>query len=453
MKNDFSKKITSFLNNKHLVSLSGNLIIQVVNTVYFALLFRYMKVEALGAFVFFNSILGLLDALRSGFINTAFVRAYSGATPSRAAEVMGSTWMNSLLLTLAVVVINLAALLILGHQKNEGFNLVLKWSGLTLLLLLPSFVAMCVLQAEQRFDRLLYIRALPLGLSVVGLILLVSLHSIELEYIIYINLIATAITSILALAIGWSKVGYFRYQNAACIKELAHFGKYSVGSQIGSTLLRNSDTFIINFMLGAAPLAIYNLAQRFMIIVELLVGSSLSTAVPALAAAFNMDNRQELTKILTKYVGLLTWMLLPIIVGTILLADIPVYLLGGKKYISTPAANLLRMFMATAILFPIDRFTGITLDVINKPSLNLIKVFIMLAVNIIGDFIGIKVFGNIYGVAFANLPTVTSGFIFGYLQLKRTLPLSIIEIVRIGFNEINEAVRNTLNFGKSVQNT
>ena len=451
MKNSFAEKINSYLKNKHFLSLSGNLIIQVVNTIYFALLFRYMKVEALGALVFFNSIIGLLDALRSGFVNTAFVRAYSGATPSRAAEVMGSTWMSSLLLTLAVVAINLIALLVLGTQKNEELNLILKWSGLTLLLLLPSFVAMCVLQAEQRFDRLLYIRALPLGLSVVGLLVLVLLHIVELNYVIYINLIAAAITSILALAIGWSRVGDFWCQTAACVKELAHFGKYSVGSQIGSTLLRNSDTFIINFMLGAAPLAIYNLAQRFMIIVELLVGSSLATAVPALASAYNKNNKQELAKILTKYVGLLTWILIPIIVGTILLADIPVYLLGGSQYVGTQAANLLRLFMATAILFPIDRFTGITLDVINKPKLNLVKVFIMLTVNIAGDFIGIKMFDSIYGVAIANFPTVISGFVFGYLHLKKRLSLSIIDIMRIGFNELRQGLKNALVFAKSIQ--
>ena len=451
MKNSILVKITSYLNNKHFLSLSGNFTIQIINTIYFALLFRYMKVEALGAFVFFNSILGLLDALRSGFINTAFVRAYSGATPNRAAEVMGSTWMNSLLLTLTVAFIDLAAWLVLGPQKNEGLNLFLKWSGLTFVLMLPSFVAMCVLQAEQRFDRLLYLRALQLGLSVIGLLGLMAFRKVALDYIIYVNLTAAAISSILAMAIGWSKISCFRHQTAACNKELAHFGKYSVGSQIGSTLLRNSDTFIINFMLGAAPLAVYNLAQRFMIIVELVVGSSVSTAVPALASAFNRNNREELTRILTKYIGLLTWVLMPIVVGTVLLADIPVYLLGGKQYIDTPAVNLLRIFMAAAILFPIDRFTGITLDVINKPSLNLIKVFLMLAVNVIGDFVGIKVFGNIYGVAFANLPTVILGFMFGYLQIKKTLSLSILNMARVGFHEAKEIVKNALSPTKFIQ--
>lgn len=451
MENSIRSKITSYLNNKHFLSLSGNLIIQIVNTIYFALLFRYMKVEALGAFVFFNSILGLLDALRSGFINTAFVRAYSGAVPSRAAEVMGSTWVNSLLLTLAVAFINLVALLVLGPQKNEGFNLFLKWSGLTFVLMLPSFVAMCVLQAEQRFDRLLYLRALQLGLSVIGLLGLMVFRKVALDYVIYVNLTAAAVTSILALAIGWSKISYFWHQTIACNKELAHFGKYSVGSQIGSTLLRNSDTFIINFMLGAAPLAAYNLAQRFMVIVELVLGSSISTAVPALASAFNRKNREELTKVLTKYIGLLTWALMPIVVGTILLADIPIYLLGGKQYVDTPAANLLRIFMAAAILFPIDRFTGITLDVINKPSLNLVKVFLMLAVNITGDLVGIKVFSNIYGVALANLPTVIFGFLFSYLQVKKSLSLSILDIIRVGLYEVKKVVKNILFSTKSIQ--
>jgi O-antigen/teichoic acid export membrane protein len=451
MKNKFRSKIKSYSNNKHFLSLSGNLAIQVVNTIYFALLFRYMKVEELGSYVFFNSILGLLDALRSGFINTAFIRAYSGATSNRAAEVMGSTWMNSLLLTLSIVALNLIALLIIGPLENEGINLFFRWAGLTLLLMLPSFVAMCVLQAEQRFDKLLYVRALQLGLSVLGLLGLMVFHKVELNYVIYVNLIAAAITSVLTLITGWTKLKYIKFQTKTCIKELAHFGKYSVGSQIGSTLLRNSDTFIINFMLGAASLAVYNLAQRFMIIVELLVGSSLATAVPALASAYNRDNTEELTIILTKYVGLLTWMLVPIIVGTILLADIPVHLLGGSQYVGTQAANLLRIFMATAILFPVDRFTGITLDVINKPNLNLIKVFIMLSVNVVGDFIGIELFDSIYGVAIASIPTVIAGFVFGYLHLKKKLLLSIADIIFIGFAELRDMLKNVLGFAKNIR--
>jgi O-antigen/teichoic acid export membrane protein len=126
----------------------------------------------------------------------------------------------------------------------------------------------------------------------------------------------------------------------------------------------------------------------------------------------------------------------PVILGTVLLADIPIYLIGGPKYQNTEAANLLRISMALAILYPIDRFVGVTLDVVNQPRLNLVKVFLMLAVNVVGDVTALLVFGNIYGVAVASLPTGITGFTFGYIHLKKHLPLSIRDILSTGFREI-----------------
>ncbi|WP_167855104.1 lipopolysaccharide biosynthesis protein [Hymenobacter wooponensis] len=451
MGNSLNSKIASFLSNKHLMSLTGNLTVQAINILYFGLLFRYLKVEELGAYVFFNSILGLADSLRSGFVTTAFTRWYCGAAVKRAAEVMGSTWVISIAITVVFGILNLGAYLVSYPLANEGFNLFIKWSGVTMLFMLPSFVGMSVLQADQRFDKLLYLRSMQLSMSVLGLFGLLLLHKVNVTNVIYTNLFAAAITSLVILMAGYTRLGDIRYRSMECIKELAHFGKYSVGSQIGATLFRNSDTFIINFMLGPAALAVYNLAQRFMIIIELLVGSSVATAMPMLSVAYNKNDKAELRNILTKNVGIVTWVLLPIVGGTILLAEIPIYILGGSKYIGTEAANLLRIFMAMAILFPIDRFTGITLEVINKPRLNLIKVFMMLTINVAGDFAGIYLFDGIYGVAIASFPTVLSGFLFGYLLLRKDLSLSLTEMMRVGLAECKALLAKFLASFKRVQ--
>jgi O-antigen/teichoic acid export membrane protein len=240
---------------------------------------------------------------------------------------------------------------------------------------------------------------------------------------------------------GWSRISRLRQRSPAATRELAHFGKFSVGSYVGASLLRSSDTFIVNFALGPAALAVYSLAQRFVELIDLPLRSFLSAAIPALSAAFNQHNLPEVGRLLRKNAGLLTWALVPVIVLTVLLADVPIALIGGSKYVGTPAANLLRIIIVLAALFPIDRFIGVTLDVINQPRLNLLKVFLMLAVNVTGDLVGVLVFGNIYGVALASLPTVLAGFVFGYLQLRRFLPVSIRGILRTGLEEVRGLLR------------
>ncbi|WP_347879377.1 oligosaccharide flippase family protein [Hymenobacter defluvii] len=366
---------------------------------------------------------------------------------------IGSSWVISLVITLVMMILSICAILIFGTLENEGMNLFVRWAGVTLLLMLPSFVATSILQAEQYFDKLLYVRILQLGLSVIGLLLLLAFDKVNVDNLIYSNLFAATITSIATVVKGWTRVNDVKYKTLSCIKELAHFGKYSVSSQIGATLLGNTDVLIINYMIGPAALAVYNLAQRFMMVVHLLIGSSVATAIPALSNAYNQGDEHSFSSLLKKYIGTLSWAMIPIIGCVVLLAEIPIYLLGGEKYLNTEAANLLRISITLSLFFPIDRFSGIALDIINRPKINLIKVFIMLIVNVVFDFIGLYVTDSIYGVALASIATVAAGATYGYVQIREYTNMSIINIVEVGFLEGKALINQGLNFFRSVPNT
>ena len=86
---------------------------------------------------------------------------------------------------------------------------------------------------------------------------------------------------------------------------------------------------------------------------------------------------------------------------------------------SSNAANIFRIFMCFAVLLPVDRFFGISLDVLNLPKKNMIKVVLMLVVNIGGDFIGIYFFHSLYAVAVASIFTFVAGVFYGYWVLTQ----------------------------------
>jgi O-antigen/teichoic acid export membrane protein len=439
------RRVAALLRSPQLLALAGNLVVAGLNLVSVALLFRALPPAETGAWVFFITAVGLADAGRAGFLTTGFIRAYAGAATARAAEVLGSTWALALGISLGLAGLSALAGLLpwtdAAAGAGAGLALVVRWLGVVLLLTLPTFMAATVLQAELRFGAILVLRLLSQGLFVLGIAgLWLSGHAL-LPHVLACYLLAALAASLVALLMGWSRISRLRQRSPAATRELAHFGKFSVGSYVGASLLRSSDTFIVNFALGPAALAVYSLAQRFVELIDLPLRSFLSAAIPALSAAFNQHNLPEVGRLLRKNAGLLTWALVPVIVLTVLLADVPIALIGGSKYVGTPAANLLRIIIVLAALFPIDRFIGVTLDVINQPRLNLLKVFLMLAVNVTGDLVGVLVFGNIYGVALASLPTVLAGFVFGYLQLRRFLPVSIRGILRTGLEEVRGLLR------------
>jgi O-antigen/teichoic acid export membrane protein len=428
-------KLLSYLGNNQFLSLAGNVAVSGLGIVSVALLYRALPIKEVGMWIFFISNIGLADAFRTGFLTTAFIRACSGATPARSAEVIGSAWVIAIIITGAMVLLNLlVAVLPFYHPSNEA-ALLLRWFGVTLVATLPYYIATNVLQAEMRFDRILYIRLLSQGLFVLSVAIMLITHTGSLEYVVYCNLAASVGTSLMALGLGWARLGSLRARTAECFWELVHFGKYSFGSYVGASMFNLSDTYFVNFMLGPAALAVYSLAGRFAEIINIPLRSFMATAIPALSAAYNQNRLSEVSRLLRKNAGLLTWAFVPIIVFTILLADIPIALVGGSKYQGTEAANLLRITMVLAILYPIDRFIGVTLDVVNQPRLNMFKVFIMLAVNIAGDTLVLLFYPNIYCITLATFPTTIAGFVYGYLQLKRFLPLSIKDIVVTGFWE------------------
>lgn len=394
--------------------------------------------------ILFTSILGLLDSIRAGFITTAFIRSYSGATIERAAEIMGSTWLIAILVTGLFIALNTIALVLPISIHNASLNIFFRWFSITFIVTMPTFLAGCVLQAETKFDKLLYLRLLSQGLFIVGIVFLWLTKQMNLAWLLYWNIIREFITSLVALLLGWTNIRMFRHRTTACAIELGHFGKYSIGSYIGSILLRDADTFIINFMLGPTVLAVYNVAQRFLEFIEIPLRSSIAIAVPTMSAAFHQHDKLRLSWLLRKHAGIITWALVPVIIFMLIFADALIYLFAGNKYVGTEAANVLRIFLLIALLFPIDRYFGVALDVINQPKMNLFKVLIMLGVSIIGDVLGIKLFHNIYGVAVATAPTIITGFIFGYYAFSRYQQVSILHIVETGLIETRKLITSLL---------
>ncbi|HEY4150039.1 MAG TPA: lipopolysaccharide biosynthesis protein [Chitinophagaceae bacterium] len=448
-------RLISRLNNKHFFSLAGNVIMSVFTLVTMSILYRFLPDKAsIGNWVFFQTVFALVDLFRTGFLTTATIKFYSGADKDRAAEIIGSTWVLGSLITLGLLVLNLPALLLVKWVHIEGLSFFLKWFGVSYLCTLPIFVANCVLQAEARFDRLLYMRAIT-QFSFLGLLLaLILMHHLTLEAVIIANLLSYLVTSLFVLLKGWTHITKWRRKTRRGILELYNFGKYSVAGNISSNLLRTSDIFIISFMfagkLGVSMVAVYNLGLRLMEVIEIPLRSFIATAMPSLATAYNNGRKDEVIYIMKKYAGVITFALIPVCLGSVIFADLAVYIIGGKKWIGTEAATILRMFMIFALLFPTDRFIALTLDVIHKPNINFIKILVMLLANVIGDFAAIAIFRNVSAVAFSTLFPALLGVFIGYHFLKKYRTFHLRDIYVLGYAEIKTFIRDNVKLKRSV---
>jgi hypothetical protein len=117
--------------------------------------------------------------------------------------------------------------------------------------------------------------------------------------------------------------------------------------------------------------------------------------------------------------------------------------------------------MIIAILYPLDRFNGLALDITNKAKVNSYKVFIMLLVKVVGAVAAILLFKDILnphayskeyinqfpiiGVAISVLFATVAGIIFGNYHLRKEFDYSITGILSMGYTETKLLIRKALN--------
>jgi len=116
---------------------------------------------------------------------------------------------------------------------------------------------------------------------------------------------------------------------------------------------------------------------------------------------------------------LLTVLLLPIIAGCFVFADKLVLLVGGENYRNS--AILLQIFCVYSIFLPLDRYLGMALDSINKPQYNFLKMIIMVVVNVVGNFLAIRLWCELWAVAMVTISTFIIGVLAGLILLKKNL--------------------------------
>ncbi len=312
--------------------------------------------------------------------------------------------------------------------------------GVTFFATLPSDVVLWRLQADQKYTKMFLYNVLKSLSVLIAYAALILLHKMTVENVLLWSFLSGLICSLVGMMWNLSGVKYITHRSKECMTELFHYGKYTLGTTSISVMLNNADTWIINFMLGPAPVAVYNLALRFIAFVELPIRTFLTTGMSEMAIAFNKNDMPQTTNIFKKYTGMLTIALIPIIVCAILLADIPINFLGGAKYHGSAAANVLRLFMLLSILFPLDRFNGVALDITRNTKINFYKIIIMLILTVTFDFVGIAVFHNVYGAALCTYVVIIVAIIYGNYQLRKHMDYTIPGILSAGYAEIKEII-------------
>jgi O-antigen/teichoic acid export membrane protein len=418
-----SKALNRVFRSNNFLSLTGSAAASGLGFLSFAILIRLLDKSSFGNWMMFVTSCTLTELLRTGMLQTGLIRFCAGKGDSERKIILGSGWIFSIAVTVFLALFTFSLDLFFHNGLvYPGLQLFFRYYWLLTIVSLPFNYSTWYMQTIMDFRRLLVVRLIVLS-GFITLLVISFFYKADLQTIVFYYILSQGTCSVITMILGWTKLHFIAHATRSKIAELFHFGKYSMGTMMGANLLRNSDTLIIGAMMNAEAVAVYSVPLKLFEIIEIPLRSFVATALPSMSAMHNNGNKTVMKAFFERTTGAFTFFLVPVTILCWICSDLLVTLLGGAEY--SEAVFLFRIFSLLALFMPLDRYTGIALDVLNKPSLNFLKVIIMLMVNIAGDIIVINYTGQLWAVAAVSICTFLTGMMLGVILLKQYLDVSV----------------------------
>ena len=433
-------RLLSLFREANFLSLAANLSIAFFGFAGFALLARSFPINLFGQWVLFISSGAFIEMFRFGITNTAIIRYLSGIDEHDRLHYIGSNGLIGLVATIFLsAVIWICELLFPGPINRAGYELFFVWYPLLAFVNLPQNTASVVMQADQKFGKLLLLKSLNSG----GFFLIILVNyfwfKLTLTQLVWAQIILNIGVSALCMINGWDGLRHIRKATKRTNKVLLDFGKYTTFTLIGTNLLRSADTLIISLSpLGTAAVALYSIPLKLTELQQIPLRSFVATAFPKMSKASVQGKIEEVRELFYTYSGAMSYLFIFVSLFTFVFAEFFVMLLGGSQYLATDpvtgsnAVTIMRIFSFYGLLLPIDRMTGVGLDSINKPGKNFLKVTYMVIANVIGDIIAVFVFKSLEMVAIGSILFTILGVWVGYHFIDKQLDLKYTRIFSSG---------------------
>ena len=443
-----SNKIKKTLKEDNFQSLLNNIITALIGIAGFSILARKLSMNEFSEYIIFITGGSIIEMIRFGLTSNALVCFLAGANSSKRKEIIGSFVKINLMISLLFSLIILGIYFSLASIiKDSSFDLFFSWYPYILMINVPFNNALAIFQADIKFDKILLIRTLHNALYFLVILIGTVYFTICVNELVSYFLIIQLFLSLLCVLLSWDHTNFIRNATSQEIKRIINFGKFSVFTLLGTNLLRNADLFIIGLgSLGSNAVAIYSIPMKITELIQIPLRSFAATAYPKIAKAYAHKNPKKIISIFNTYTGAISLFFIVIVIFIIAFDKELIILISGHNYLdnATEQLNILLITKILAIyglLLPIDRMTGITLDGINKPQINSLKVIIMLTTNIIGDIIAVFIFKSLELVALTSIFFTLIGSYLGIYFLNRKLKLSLR-------NVLSDGVRFYQNFSK-----
>ena len=186
------------------------------------------------------------------------------------------------------------------------------------------------------------------------LYLKLSNSAFSLTNIAYIQLFAAVPATLVAFGFARKYFSLAAKLDWDWVKKLLKYGKYTFGTNLSTMAYKSVDKLMLGKLLQAS-LSTYDLSIRINNLAEVPTATLAATLFPQSARRTNTEGVDGAKYLYEKSVGVLMALIVPVVLGILLFADVIVWVIGSEKYASS--APILRLtifyglFMAFAMQF------------------------------------------------------------------------------------------------------
>lgn len=210
----------------------------------------------------------------------------------------------------------------------------------------------------------------------------------------------------------------YDFQDNKIFKEGLRYGLPQIGTALGVLLLSVADRFIIEYYLGTSAVGLYSAAYRFgEMLILLPTGVLAAVFAPSIFKIFEVHGIERAKTVIFKYVFFFSLVFGTISIFCSLNPEVALVLLGSNF---TESIAIIPYIIIGVFLFSLCQFTGLFLQIQNKPLTIAISIFIAAICNLLLCFLLIPPFG-IIGSAAATLLSYFIYFVIINVQSFKSL--------------------------------
>lgn len=438
-------KIDSYWLRSGIYTLANKLSFLFLGFGSFYMLVRTIPKSDFGVWALFVSITTLIETGRNGLIQNALVKTMVDPAKDNTKVISASFALNAIM-TIVFVAIFLGIYFFLPlYKEYEIMKSMMLFYCITTIALFPLSQCNFIQQGMLDFKGVFFTGLVRQGgFFCVVLYFYLNQETLDLVQLVNWQSGSVALASIIALLFGRKYISFSFPIDWAMVKELFHYGKYTMGTNLSSMLFKSIDQLMLGWFMTPIAVATYNSAIRVNNLVEYPASAMVEILFPKSAKKASEEGIKGVENLYHVSLAYMLAMFIPAVLLIELLAYPLILLAAGESYLD--AVLILRIVALAGLVVPFTRQFGMIMDSTGHPHLNFRMLLVNVVINLIFNLIFINwlgVLGAAIGTALAYLLNAILSQILLHTVITvdyRRLPILLVNVYKQVFLTVKKSV-------------